>query len=161
MCTPSWTKPRATLRLLAPSAFYSRLESTLQSGYCLRIANFRIKYETLHRFHRSTLMDWESQTTTKQFLSYLLHGSSIAFVKTNPVGQGIIYIVNQQKMLIPKPILLPFTVNFMTGNLELAELINRLVHSFSYPKRYEIALRKWSRFSSSILEAINQYCQFP
>lgn len=64
-------------------------------------------------------------------------------------------------MLIPKPILLPFTVNFMTGNLELAELINRLVHSFSYPKRYEIALRKWSRFSSSILEAINQYCQFP
>ena len=107
--------------------------------------------------------EFEIPNYLQHFLSYLLHGSSRVSVKTRSVGQDIIYTVHQGKFLTPKHILLPFTVKSLTGNKELIKLMNRLGHSISYSKLYEVdtayVLQKVSRSSSLIPEEISRYCQ--
>ena len=107
--------------------------------------------------------EFEIPNYLQHFLSYLLHGSSQVSVKTSSVGQDIIYTVHQGKFLTPKHILLPFTVRSLTGNIELIKLMNRLGHSISYSKLYEVdtayVLQKLSCSSSLIPEEISRYCQ--
>eukprot|EP00794_Sanderia_malayensis_P008564 gene8564-9480_t len=47
-------------------------------------------------------------------------------------------MANKGKCLTPKRILLPFTVKFFTGIVELVKILNRLGHGVSYSKKLEI-----------------------
>ena len=106
---------------------------------------------------------FEMPSLLNHFLSHLLHGNSKSSAKTSSIGQDIICIVHKGKLLIPKHVLLPFTIKSMTGNIELIKIMNKLGHSISYSKLYEVdtayAVQKLLSSLTLIPEGIQSSCQ--
>ena len=99
----------------------------------------------------------------QHFLSYLLHGSTKPSLETSSIGQDIIYCVHNGQFITSKPILLPFAIKSMAGNVELIKIINRLGHGVSYTKLAEVdttyAIQKISTNSGLIPDEIQPYQQ--